>query len=375
MADPDNNEAPSSSTINRDSSEAASSSFPSNYPQVREEENENNRHQFRSPEPEPQEINILYQENNPVFYDAVSVIRGDTWSCVFILLTFWFFVSLTMILGIYGSQRPGLLLYGFYESPPLDVVIPWAEVHNVSVPVDSHKEWIYFLNQGTQINISYRVNSPSSSIFLIIAEGYDGLARWLEDPTYPNTTLSWNLIHGSGMITQNIFRSSSYYLAVGNLNEEVEVELNLTIRALLYNTSEAYYQCDLSHGSCGLSIFFTDGSAAVLRSSGPKQNTSNDKWYVKLSYGPRWITYILGFGGMTLLMFLAYNFLNKFQSSQEVRGGQYGEIAPERAPLISHKDDDLSSWGSSYDCLSHDEDDFEQFLTGLSVEGMSCGRW
>lgn len=82
--------------------------------------------------------------------------------------------------------------------------------------------------------------------------GSDGLAQWLEEPTYPNTTLSWNLIHGeievgkfvysvyfnpilmlatsnspgSGMITQDISRSSTYYVAVGNLNtEEVEVIL------------------------------------------------------------------------------------------------------------------------------------------------------
>lgn len=26
--------------------------------------------------------------------------------------------------------------------------------------------------------------------------GTEGLAQWLEDPTYPNTTLSWNIIHG-----------------------------------------------------------------------------------------------------------------------------------------------------------------------------------
>jgi hypothetical protein len=33
------------------------------------------------------------------------------------------------------------------------------------------QEWIYVLNKGSQINISYSVNSPNYSIFLIIAEG------------------------------------------------------------------------------------------------------------------------------------------------------------------------------------------------------------
>jgi len=30
---------------------------------------------------------------------------------------------------------------------------------------------MYFLNEGSQINISYRVNSPISSVFLVIAQG------------------------------------------------------------------------------------------------------------------------------------------------------------------------------------------------------------
>ncbi|MCI21256.1 RING/U-box superfamily protein, partial [Trifolium medium] len=52
----------------------------------------------------------------------------------------------------------------------------------------------------------------------------ESLSVWLADPTYPNTTLSWNMIHGTGMITQEIFRSSSYYVALGNLEgEDVEV--------------------------------------------------------------------------------------------------------------------------------------------------------
>lgn len=85
-------------------------------------------------------------------------------------------------------------------------------------------------------------------ILLPLLTGADSLSMWLEDPTYPNTTLSWNVIHGkkvvkklylcsyshyhiltffllqgTGMITQEIFRSSYYYVALGNLEDEVEV--------------------------------------------------------------------------------------------------------------------------------------------------------
>ena len=46
-----------------------------------------------------------------------------------------------------------------------------------------------------------------------------------------------------------------------------------------------------------------------------------------------------------------------------------GEFESERAPLLPEKDDDISSWGSSYDSVSHDEEDLEQWPAVTSVEG------
>ncbi|KAK7339881.1 hypothetical protein VNO77_20567 [Canavalia gladiata] len=337
--------------------------------------------------------------------DASTIVRDDTWSCFAVIFSFWFFVSVTMILGVYGSmtivlgpkssivlqpspvfvqsvkvenlggeEKPGPppILYGTYGSPPLDVITTWGETRNVSLPSGSHKEWKYYLNKGSEVNISYHVSSKDSSVFLIIADGADSLTQWLEDPTFPNTTLSWKMILGTGMITQEIFWSSSYYVAVGNLGEEVEVALNLSVKAFLHNTTNAYYKCILTSSPCSLNIFFPGGNAAVLVSPGPQQNTSNE-WYVRLSYGPRWVTYTFGIGGMTLLMFWAFNFLNKLQCANEHRAGvSFERATPQRAPLLSQKDDDLSSWGSSYDSLSQDEEDLD-FLPGGSIDGKNLG--
>ncbi|KAF5471532.1 hypothetical protein F2P56_008319, partial [Juglans regia] len=406
MAEPDQgtSTAPSSSSaIRRESSGNAASSSSSSQVRVAEDYRDQHQLQFRHPEIEPPQIGMSYRGNtNPLaFDDASTVIGDDAWSCIIVLLTFWFFVSMTLILGVYGpanlslgpnsslllqpnpifvqsikveelnKSAVGPMLYGFYKTPPLDSVTTWSETRNVSIQADSHQEWVYFLNEGSQINISYSVNSLSSSVFLIIAEGNEGLAQWLEDPTYPNTTLSWNLIHGNGMITQEIFKPSSYYVALGNLNtEKVEVLLNLRVEAYLYNTTESYYKCSFTGGLCSLGILFPNGNAAVLTSPSTEQGKTSDEWQVKLSYGPRWATYIVGIGVMSMLMFLAFNFLNKFQFTHDRRRDvQYGEVGSERAPLLSYKDDDLSSWGSSYDSLSHDEDDIEDFLALGAPEG------
>ncbi|PKI51464.1 E3 ubiquitin-protein ligase APD2-like [Punica granatum] len=394
-------ESSASSSREEPSPASAASSSPSSSVQVHEEEGderggiEPQGGDFRQHELEQQQIGINYRRNFTVVDDAAAAIRDDTWSCIIVVLTFWFFVSMTLILGVYGSvslrlgpnssillrptpifvqslkveelddTKPGPQLYGFYKSPALDVLSNWSEAYNASVPADSHKEWVFYLNEGSQINISYSVTTPGSSLFLVIAEGNEGLAQWLEDPTYPNTTLSWNVIHGAGSVHQQIYTSANYYIAVGNLNTEtIEVELDLQLEAYLYNTTQAYYKCTFSRGQCNLNILFPTGNAAIITTPGPGQGTPGDEWYVKLSYGPRWVTYILGIGGLTVLMLAAFNFLNKFRIAHENRGGaQYGQMDSTRAPLLSYKDDDISSWGSSFDSASQDEADLEEFLS------------
>ncbi|KAI4378752.1 hypothetical protein MLD38_016188 [Melastoma candidum] len=369
-----------------------------------EEDDRFRHHEIEQQSPQQQRplFGFNFRRNNfIVFEDESSVIRDDTWSCVIVVLTFWFFVSMTLILGVYGSvtlrlgpnssiliepnsifvqslkveelddTKPQLMLYGFSKSPELDVTTTWYHSHNASVPTDSHQEWIYYLNGGSQINISYSVKTAGSSVYLVIAQGSEGFSQWLEDPTYPNITLSWNLISGAGTIQQLIYKSSSYYIAVGNLNyEEVDVQLDVSVKAYLYNTTEAYYKCTFLRGECSFSIQFPSSDAAVLATPAPGLSTPSDDWYIKVSYGPRWITYIVGVGGMTMLMLLAFNFLNKFRC-----GHEDGIPTPnlhmesERAPLLMYKDDDLSSWGSSYDSASQDEAEIEEMLAARAPEG------
>ncbi|KAF7845364.1 E3 ubiquitin-protein ligase rififylin [Senna tora] len=391
MAEPHSSSAPSSSTANQDASGAASSSSASSSRVRREEESRRDQ-----PNLGPPSSSVVFRGIvRGVVDNASPVVRDDAWSCLVVLFTFWFFVSLTMILGVYGStnlliapyssillqpsplfvqslqvenleSKPGIVLYGTYGTPALDAFIVWTETHNVTISSDSHEastiEWKYYLNTGSQVNISYSLSPESSSIYLVIAEGNEGLSQWLEEPTYPNSSLSWNNIHGTGMITQDIFSSSSYYVAVGNLNEEVEVEMTIRVRAAWYNTTDAYYKCTLNSKPCSMSVFFQQNAAV---------NTSSNEWYVKLSYGPRWVTYIFGMGGMTVAMFFVFNYLNKLHFAPDDRARGSEETAPQRAPLLSYKDDDLSSWGSSYESLPHDEEDLD--YTGSTIDGKSLG--
>lgn len=68
---------------------------------------------------------------------------------------------------------------------------------------------------------------------------------------------------------------------------------------------------------------------------------------------------------MVIITLLAFKFCDIFQPTNGQRGT---EIRPEQAPLLLHKDDDVSSRGSSYDSVSHDEEDVEDIFKMNSVE-------
>ncbi|GMG98340.1 hypothetical protein Nepgr_000180 [Nepenthes gracilis] len=357
----------------------------SRYSHHRHSHSHSHRHRHHTREQQPD--NASYRFNISVSNLVPSDMRDDVWSCLVVLVTFWFFASMTLILGFYGSvnlqlgpnyshlitanplfaqsikaqviedQISGPMLYGFHKSPPLDVETTWSETHSASIQSNFHTEWTYYLNTGSKLDISYDVKFPSyASLSFVVAEGRESLVEWLEDPSYPNTTLSWNIISGSGMIEQEIKKPATYFIAVGNLNSEaVKVQLNFSIMAILYNTTKAYFKCSLSKHICSVNLFLLKENAALLTSPDPGQAKADDDWYVKVSYGPRWVTYIIGSGIMIILILLIFRVCSVLQSREGGYGaGETGQEAQD--PLLSPKDDDLSNWGSSYDSVSPDED-------------------
>jgi len=78
---------------------------------------------------------------------------------------------------------------------------------------------------------------------------------------------------------------------------------------------------------------------------------------------------------MTLIILWAYHFFKKTRRSNEDHAAEPrdGNLGAERTPLLSQKDDDLCSLGSSYDSGSQD-DEYQDFLEEGSAEGRSLGE-
>ncbi|RHN46463.1 hypothetical protein MtrunA17_Chr7g0242481 [Medicago truncatula] len=143
-------------------------------------------------------VSIIYGRFARRINGHSAIARDDNCSCLAVTFCFWFFVAVIMVMGVYGSMsvvlgpcsslilqpnpmfvqyvkvenlkaNPGLILYGTHQDPPLDVVSTWSETHNMSIPYGS--EWKYYLNRGSEVNISYSLSSENSSLYLVIAEG------------------------------------------------------------------------------------------------------------------------------------------------------------------------------------------------------------
>lgn len=143
---------------------------------------------------------------NPFFVQSIQVV------CRLLVYSELDFTALYSCLYLNQAQgidesKNGPMLYGFHETPPLDVEITWSETHKAFIQSNYHEaknpelpifklllpnvllirciwmilctqfilalqEWEYFLNTGSSIDISYSVKSPSSTpLSLVIAQG------------------------------------------------------------------------------------------------------------------------------------------------------------------------------------------------------------
>lgn len=85
----------SSSSNYRENASAGASSPGTSYLVHEEEEPEHDypdHHHFHNPELENQHYGVVsFRENFTYFDDSSTLIRDDTWSCIIVILTFWFF--------------------------------------------------------------------------------------------------------------------------------------------------------------------------------------------------------------------------------------------------------------------------------------------
>uniref|UniRef100_A0A1J3J6C2 RING-type E3 ubiquitin transferase n=1 Tax=Noccaea caerulescens TaxID=107243 RepID=A0A1J3J6C2_NOCCA len=328
-----------------------------------------------------------------------------TYSCVGVVLAFWFLVAMFMVAGVYGptnvwigpnssmlvqpnpifvqsvkvkeldDSKSGLQLFGFYESPPLDVFVNWSESRLVSVPRRSYKGWPFYLNKGSSLNISYSIKPENRSVRLVVEAAHGGVSKWLlSEPGYEDETFSRSLVKGSGMMEVKINKSSDYYVAVANSNRtDVTVKVDINVSAVLYDTKDSFFKCAFSDSECTFNAMSFAGNSIVLTSPPQRQGTSigeEEEWYVRFTYQPRWTAYAVVTGLVACFMLVAIQLWKKFVWQKLVLPYIEEEFddswSSQRARLLANKDDDGSSCSGS---LAGDDADLDDFVGKDGEEG------
>eukprot|EP01018_Ginkgo_biloba_P014782 Gb_23472 [translate_table: standard] len=340
----------------------------------------------------------LYGVTRSYYYSSLEQESSDEcWTCVIIPITFWIFVSLTLILGLYGSShlvlgpnyshlleansifvneiqvrregQEGPTLYGFSHRPKLDVVRNWTMEHTLRVDPEYHQEFAVWLNKGSKIKLQVAVQTYGFlDLLVVIVKGGDGLQEWIHDPTNSHLAVVRLQMHGRAEAEYVVPEDANYYFAVGNFNQRrVELVMRMNFSSKMYDTETANYKCSLDNGLCGVKMFFP-GSTYALLTTATNTTDSMTVWYVELSYGARVVTYIIILGVIILLVYFILKYLGHMDHSpppppQEV-------VQSERSPLLHSKES--TSESSTYGTIKQDSESGLLSSTEDLYDGKIC---
>ncbi|KAG0555010.1 hypothetical protein KC19_12G136700 [Ceratodon purpureus] len=274
---------------------------------------------------------------------------------------FAFFLSMWMLFGLYGNQQlemgmfysrvikanslfvkeikvhnikeKGPVSYSFSTRPKLgSPVSDKRTIENLVVDSRWHKRFTYWLNKGSLLELSCSLEDSGSgtdSLIVAIVKGEDGFQDWKGDPGNPSLGLRWKRIHDKGKLSLKVEEDDDYCIVFGNLNShKITLSFKVDLRFVLYSKENADLLCSSQiTDTCKFPVALGQ-STFVLLTSPIVDPYGVEVWNIKLSYVPRWITYIF-FWGLVAAGLLFTRAFELRQTTSQVPATQ------EHAPLVS----------------------------------------
>lgn len=227
------------------------------------------------------------------------------------------------------DQVPGVRLYLFENQPLLNKTKEWTVEHNVVISGNHHKEWAFWLNQGSEVTMVYGLPS-TPSLFIIVAKGAAQFSGWVRDPSSPDSCSLWRTVSGQGKIHFEADSDNDYYIGLGNLNEEsVEMKLQMEVKIKTYETETANSWCPVDVKSCKI-LPSLRGSKVGLLTTPDKPQEGLDVWQVEVSYTTRWQIYLIFDGALLFAVLSDLFFVRKPKD--------LSKLSSEETPLNSQQD-------------------------------------
>lgn len=281
-----------------------------------------------------------------------------------------FFVRRIVVTNTIQSEGP--VIYGFSSTPALNQEIDWTEVHDVVVSSNHHKEWTFWLNKGSQVVLQYNISDPSMELSLVVVQGEEKMQKWIQDLNDTHLVSSWRIAQGVGTLQHEVETDNNYYFALGNKESlSVKVMLQIAVQSKIYNAENCSSQCSLTSSSCAVNVEFLGSDVLLLTTPRTDQNggkstkgrfvqQDDDSWSVTISFEQRWITYLVFWGLMAVVLLIMLMFCR--QASHVSQTSQDSQVfVTEATPLIvSHEVDDKTDEPEHPEASSFFPTDFEE---------------
>lgn len=280
------------------------------------------------------------------FYTTENVDMGRNYSRVYTAHTL--FVRRIVVTN--RLQNEGPIVYGLSETPKLDKEINWTNALDAIVPPEDHQEWNFWLNRGSQVAVKFNISDPSLELLLVIIQGEGNLQKWAQDLSVTDSVSSWKIAQGMGSLQYEVKTDQRYYFAFGNTQSvSVQVNVKLTLQSKVHNTDKYKSQCHLASTACAVHLNYLGSDVLLLTAPQTDQGIDHVKafdnvrslqqddniWSVSVAYEQRWLTYLVFWGAMAVVMLILLVFCRPtaqdVETPQENRDTVSAEAA---APLV-----------------------------------------
>ena len=208
------------------------------------------------------------------------------------------------------SNNGFINLYVFPQTPPLTLWQTFTVSENFTIaPKGKSIYWSYYMNRGSQVNLSL---CAEPSISLYVFKGKDNFDGYEDDDSYETfyhnqySGVCFNGTNGLKSIRVSS-RDEYYFLFKGDKSVRSDVNMTLSFNRTMYNISAMSGKTCHANPTCSLPLNYASSQFTLLVTNDTLQ--SNESISVHWSHSPRNWFYGVAFvlpGGLLFVIFLAY---------------------------------------------------------------------
>lgn len=261
-----------------------------------------------------------------------------------------------------------LYLYVFAQPPPLTV---WQAfnitLRHTSIPDGKYKYWSYYMNKGSQVNVSVCANPE---IYFYVLKGESNFDKWKNGDSYSSIFLDYysgNCVNGrNGDVSLKMNSADDYYFVFEASDVRADLDVTLSFNRSMYNLSALPSDSCHANPKCSQSLSYASNQFVLIVANNSFQTDDNvnvrwsfsaRSWFYGTAFGIPSITLVVIaiLAGMYFCFGRPKHCLNCYGTHQNERVGLIGSNPSEagkenivRTTIVSNSNNGIDNEPPSY---------------------------